>query len=54
MFDWHMPQRWLPMGLWDCDPARRMRRVIDRPMLKALAVAQERIGQAAPAVSRRH
>jgi beta-glucosidase/6-phospho-beta-glucosidase/beta-galactosidase len=54
MFDWHMPQRWLPMGLWDCDPARRMRRVIDRPMLKALAVAQERIGQAAPAVARRH
>ncbi|TFW35377.1 family 1 glycosylhydrolase [Massilia horti] len=46
MFDWHAPGRWMPMGLWDLDPARRMRRVIDRPMLRALTSAQERVGQA--------
>jgi hypothetical protein len=31
-----------------------MHRVIDRSMLKALAVAQERIAQAAPFRARRH
>jgi hypothetical protein len=42
MFDWHRPRRWMPMGLWDCDSARGMRRLVHRPMLDALACAQER------------
>ena len=42
MFDWHRPRRWMPMGLWDCDSERGMRRLVHRPMLDALACAQER------------
>jgi hypothetical protein len=42
MFDWHRPRRWMPMGLWDCDSGRGMRRLVHRPMLDALARAQER------------
>jgi hypothetical protein len=42
MFDWHRPRRWMPMGLWDCDSERGMRRLVHRPMLDALACVQER------------
>jgi beta-glucosidase/6-phospho-beta-glucosidase/beta-galactosidase len=45
MFDWHRPRRWMPMGLWDCDSERRMRRRLHRPMLDALAHAQERFSR---------
>jgi hypothetical protein len=44
MFDWHQPRPWMPMGLWDCDSGRGMRRLVHRPMLDALACAQERLG----------
>jgi hypothetical protein len=44
MFDWHWPRPWMPMGLWDCDRGRGMRRRVHRPMLDALACAQERLG----------
>jgi hypothetical protein len=39
MTDWHEPERWIPMGLWDCEeatPPGRTRRKIDRPMLREL------------------
>ena len=45
MFDWHSPRQWMPMGLWDCDSERGMRRLVHRPMLDALARAQERFSQ---------
>lgn len=45
MFDWHRPRPWMPMGLWDCDSERGMRRLVHRPMLDALALAQERLGR---------
>jgi hypothetical protein len=43
MFDWHRPRRWMPMGLWDCDSGRGMRRLVHQPMLDALAFVQERL-----------
>jgi len=45
MFDWHRPRPWMPMGLWDCDSERGMRRLVHRPMLDALALVQERLGR---------
>ena len=45
MFDWHRPRRWMPMGLWDCDSARGMRRLVHQPTLDALAGMQERLSQ---------
>jgi beta-glucosidase/6-phospho-beta-glucosidase/beta-galactosidase len=42
MFDWHGPRQWMPMGLWDCDSERGMRRLVHRPMLDALARVQAR------------
>jgi beta-glucosidase/6-phospho-beta-glucosidase/beta-galactosidase len=45
MFDWHKPRVWMPMGLWDCDKERGMRRLVHRPMLDALAHVQERLSQ---------
>jgi hypothetical protein len=45
MFDWHRPRRWMPMGLWDCDSERGMRRLVHRPMLDALACLQERFSE---------
>jgi hypothetical protein len=45
MYDWHKPRQWMPMGLWDCDSERGMRRRVHRPMLAALASAQERFSQ---------
>lgn len=45
MFDWHRPRQGMPMGLWDCDSERGMRRLVHRPMLDALAWAQERFSQ---------
>jgi hypothetical protein len=33
----------MPMGLWDCDSGRRLRRLVHQPMLDALALMQERI-----------
>ncbi|TQK06706.1 family 1 glycosylhydrolase [Herbaspirillum sp. SJZ107] len=45
MFDWHRPRPWMPMGLWDCDSKRGMRRLVHRPMLDALAFAQERFSR---------
>jgi hypothetical protein len=43
MFDWHAPRPFMPMGLWDLDSTRRMRRVVHQPMLDALSSAQERV-----------
>jgi hypothetical protein len=43
MLDWHAPRRWMPMGLWDIDPERDMRRVLHAPMFKALLRAQRRV-----------
>jgi hypothetical protein len=45
MFDWHRPRPWMPMGLWDCDSERGMRRLVHRPMPDALASVQERLGR---------
>nr|WP_314546031.1 family 1 glycosylhydrolase [uncultured Massilia sp.] len=45
MFDWHRPRHWMPMGLWDCDSARGMRRLVHRPMREALARVQARLGR---------
>jgi beta-glucosidase/6-phospho-beta-glucosidase/beta-galactosidase len=37
MWDWHEPNRWLPMGLWDIDANdANLRRVIHQPMREAL------------------
>jgi hypothetical protein len=43
LLDWHAPRRWMPMGLWDIDAERGMRRVLHAPMLKALRRARLRL-----------
>jgi beta-glucosidase/6-phospho-beta-glucosidase/beta-galactosidase len=48
MLDWHSPRRWMPMGLWDIDADDGMRRVLHRPMLRALRRAQRRVRDCMP------
>jgi hypothetical protein len=53
MLDWHSPRRWMPMGLWDIDADAGMRRVLHKPMLRALRRAQRRVQQCLPAAAGR-
>lgn len=43
MWEWHAPERWLPMGMWDIDQANGMRRTLHAPMRDALLEVQERL-----------
>lgn len=42
MCEWHEPEKWMPMGLWDIDP-EGMERILHRPMFDALRTVQRRL-----------
>ncbi len=43
MCEWHEPDRWLPMGLWELDRSQGMRRQLHVPMGDALRQVQARL-----------
>jgi hypothetical protein len=43
MREWHAPQQWLPMGLWDIDQAQQHQRIAHAPSHQALRAAQAQL-----------